>query len=90
MQFFLQFAGFASSSFQLYKERPSTIKLVVCFLQRGNPLFQLLPKNMKDNSTAYTCNFECHYNLLNNDIELHERMLHLEQEKIELLKGGLE
>jgi len=45
---------------------------------------------MKDNSTAYTCNFECHYNLLNNDIELHERMLHLQQEKIELLKGGLE
>jgi len=45
MQFFLQFAGFASSSFQLYKERPSTIKLVFClFFTEGQSPFSAASK----------------------------------------------
>ena len=44
-------------------------------------------QNMNDNSTAYSYNYQCHYNPLDKVVELYERLLQSEREKVELLKG---
>lgn len=44
-------------------------------------------QNMHDNSTAYSYNYQCHYNPLDKVVELYERLLQSEREKVELLKG---
>jgi transcriptional regulator with XRE-family HTH domain len=44
-------------------------------------------QNMNDNSTAYSYNYQCHYNPLDKVVELYERLLASEREKIELLKN---
>ncbi|WP_131539691.1 helix-turn-helix domain-containing protein [Pedobacter nototheniae] len=44
-------------------------------------------QNMHDNSTAYAYNFQCTYNPLDKVVELYERLLASEREKIELLKN---
>jgi len=43
-------------------------------------------QNMNDNSTAYSYNYQCHYNPLDKVVELYERLLTSEREKLELLK----
>jgi transcriptional regulator with XRE-family HTH domain len=44
-------------------------------------------QNMNDNSTAYSYNYQCHYNPLDKVVELYERLLASEREKIDLLKN---
>lgn len=44
-------------------------------------------QNMHDNSSAYQYNYQCHYNPLDKVVELYERLLASEREKVELLKG---
>ncbi|MBB5620972.1 transcriptional regulator with XRE-family HTH domain [Pedobacter cryoconitis] len=46
-------------------------------------------QNMNDNSTAYSYNYQCHYNPLDKVVELYERLLKSEQEKIDLLKNEI-
>jgi len=43
-------------------------------------------QNMHDNSTAYSYNYQCHYNPLDKVVELYERLLQSEREKLEILK----
>jgi hypothetical protein len=50
-------------------------------------IFQI--QNMHDNSTAYAYNFQCTYNPLDKVVELYERLLRVEREKVELLKKRL-
>lgn len=45
-------------------------------------------QNMHDNASAYQYNYQCHYNPLDKVVELYERLLASEREKIELLKRG--
>jgi len=45
-------------------------------------------QNMNDNSTAYSYNYQCHYNPLDKVVELYERLLQSEREKIEILKNS--
>lgn len=45
-------------------------------------------QNMNDNSTAYSYNYQCQYNPLDKVVELYERLLTSEREKIELLKNA--
>ncbi|MNK92755.1 Helix-turn-helix domain protein [compost metagenome] len=45
-------------------------------------------QNMHDNASAYQYNYQCHYNPLDKVVELYERLLASEREKIELLKKG--
>ena len=42
-------------------------------------------QNMNDNSTAYSYNYQCSYNPLDKVVELYERLLASEREKIEIL-----
>lgn len=44
-------------------------------------------QHMHDHSTAYAYNFQCTYNPLDKVVELYERLLRVEQEKVELLKS---
>lgn len=44
-------------------------------------------QNMHDNASAYQYNYQCHYNPLDKVVELYERLLQSEREKVELLKG---
>jgi transcriptional regulator with XRE-family HTH domain len=44
-------------------------------------------QNMHDNASAYQYNYQCHYNPLDKVVELYERLLASEREKIEILKG---
>lgn len=44
-------------------------------------------QNMHDNASAYQYNYQCHYNPLDKVVELYERLLASEREKIELLKN---
>lgn len=46
-------------------------------------------QNMHDNASAYQYNYQCHYNPLDKVVELYERLLASEREKVELLKGKL-
>jgi transcriptional regulator with XRE-family HTH domain len=45
-------------------------------------------QNMHDNASAYQYNYQCHYNPLDKVVELYERLLSSEREKIEILKNG--
>ncbi|TCC96789.1 helix-turn-helix domain-containing protein [Pedobacter psychroterrae] len=45
-------------------------------------------QNMHDNASAYQYNYQCHYNPLDKVVELYERLLASEREKIELLKNS--
>ena len=45
-------------------------------------------QNMHDNASAYQYNYQCHYNPLDKVVELYERLLQSEREKVELLKRG--
>ncbi|MFC1223417.1 helix-turn-helix domain-containing protein [Pedobacter sp. BG31] len=45
-------------------------------------------QNMHDNASAYQYNYQCHYNPLDKVVELYERLLASEREKLELLKKG--
>ena len=47
-------------------------------------------KNMHEHSTAYAYNFQCTFNPLDKVIELYERLLQLEHDKVQLLKNILE
>lgn len=47
-------------------------------------------ENMHEHATAYAYNFQCTYNPLDKVIELYERLLQLEREKVQLLKNKLE
>lgn len=47
-------------------------------------------ENMHDQSTAYNYNFQCTYNPLDKVVELYERLLQLEKDKVQLLKNKLE
>jgi transcriptional regulator with XRE-family HTH domain len=44
-------------------------------------------QNMHDNASAYQYNYQCHYNPLDKVVELYERLLQSEREKVELLKN---
>jgi len=44
---------------------------------------------MYDSSTAYAYNLECKYNALDKIIELYERLLQLEKDKVQILKDKL-
>jgi transcriptional regulator with XRE-family HTH domain len=44
-------------------------------------------QNMNDNSTAYSYNYQCSYNPLDKVVELYERLLASEREKIEILNS---
>ena len=46
-------------------------------------------QHMHDHSTAYAYNFQCTYNPLDKVVELYERLLRVEREKVELLKKRL-
>jgi transcriptional regulator with XRE-family HTH domain len=46
-------------------------------------------QNMYDSSTAYAHNFECNYNALDKVIELYERLLQLEKDKVKILQNKL-
>ncbi len=46
-------------------------------------------ENMYDQTTAYSHNFECIYNPLDKVVELYERLLQLELEKVQLLLNKL-
>jgi len=45
-------------------------------------------QNMHDNASAYQYNYQCHYNPLDKVVELYERLLQSEREKVELLRKG--
>ena len=45
-------------------------------------------QNMNDNSTAYAYNYQCSYNPLDKVVELYERLLKSEQDKVEILKNS--
>lgn len=45
-------------------------------------------QNMNDNSTAYSYNYQCSYNPLDKVVELYERLLKSEQDKVEILKNS--
>lgn len=47
-------------------------------------------ENMHEHATAYNYNFQCTYNPLDKVIELYERLLQLEREKVQLLNNKLE
>jgi len=47
-------------------------------------------ENMHEHSTAYAYNFQCTYNPLDKVIELYERLLQLERDKVQLLNNKLE
>lgn len=47
-------------------------------------------QNMYDSSTAYAHNLECNYNALDKVIELYERLLQLEKDKVKILKDKLQ
>lgn len=47
-------------------------------------------ENMHDQSIAYAYNFQCTYNPLDKVVELYERLLQLERDKVVLLKNKLE
>ncbi|HPS89447.1 MAG TPA: hypothetical protein PLC35_05680, partial [Methanosarcina vacuolata] len=47
-------------------------------------------ENMHDQSTAYAYNLLCTYNPLDKVVELYERLLQLERDKMQLLKNKLE
>jgi transcriptional regulator with XRE-family HTH domain len=53
----------------------------------GALLFHI--QHMHDHSTAYAHNFQCSYNPLDKVVELYERLLQVEREKVELLKCRL-
>lgn len=44
-------------------------------------------QNMHDNAIAYSYNYQCHYNPIDKIVELYERLLASEREKIEILKN---
>jgi transcriptional regulator with XRE-family HTH domain len=44
-------------------------------------------QNMNDNATAYSYNYQCSYNPLDKVVELYERLLASEREKIEILNN---
>ena len=46
-------------------------------------------QHMHDQATAYAYNFQCTYNPLDKVVELYERLLRVEREKVELLKKRL-
>ncbi|WP_286862265.1 MULTISPECIES: helix-turn-helix domain-containing protein [Sphingobacterium] len=46
-------------------------------------------QNMYDSSTACAHNLECNYNTLDKVIELYERLLQLEKDKVQILKDKL-
>jgi len=46
-------------------------------------------QHMHNHSTAYAYNFQCTYNPLDKVVELYERLLRVEREKVELLKKRL-
>ena len=46
-------------------------------------------QHMHNQSTAYAYNFQCTYNPLDKVVELYERLLRVEREKVELLKKRL-
>jgi len=45
---------------------------------------------MHDQATAYAYNFQCTYNPLDKVVELYERLLQIERDKVQLLKNKLE
>lgn len=45
-------------------------------------------QNMHDNASGYQYNYQCHYNPLDKVVELYERLLASEREKMEILKNG--
>ena len=45
-------------------------------------------QNMHDNASGYQYNYQCHYNPLDKVVELYERLLASEPEKMEILKNG--
>lgn len=47
-------------------------------------------RNMYDNSTAYAHNFECSNSPIDKVIELYERLLQLEKDKVQILKDKLQ
>jgi transcriptional regulator with XRE-family HTH domain len=47
-------------------------------------------ENMHDQATAYKYNFQCTFNPLDKVVELYERLLQLERDKVQLLKNKLE
>ncbi len=47
-------------------------------------------ENMHDQATAYNYNFQCTYNPLDKVVELYERLLQIERDKVQLLKNKLE
>ena len=46
-------------------------------------------QHMHDHSTSYAYNFRCTYNPLDKVVELYERLLRVEREKVKLLKKRL-
>jgi len=47
-------------------------------------------ESMNDQATAYAYNFQCTYNPLDKVVELYERLLQLERDKVQILKNKLE
>jgi len=46
-------------------------------------------ENMHDQATGYAYNFQCTYNPLEKVVELYERLLQLERDKVQILKDQL-
>jgi transcriptional regulator with XRE-family HTH domain len=46
-------------------------------------------ENMHDQATAYNYNFRCTFNPLDKVVELYERLLQLERDKVQLLRNKL-
>ncbi len=47
-------------------------------------------ENMHDHATAYNYNFQCTYNPLDKVVELYERLLQIERDKVQMLKNKLQ
>jgi Helix-turn-helix. len=64
-----------------------TPEAVRCFTEETLVFFI---ENMHDKSSAYNYNFQCTYNPLDKVVELYERLLQLEREKVFILQKKLE
>ena len=49
----------------------------------------IIANNFTDDASAYTVNYKCSFNPLDKVVELYERMLKIEREKVELLEAML-
>jgi transcriptional regulator with XRE-family HTH domain len=49
----------------------------------------IIANNFADDASAYTVNYKCSFNPLDKVVELYERMLKIEREKVELLEAML-